>query len=170
MLVQANHGARERLAVDGVHVGKAIGADEVPDPRGGPREGRGSIIVIIATDAPLLPGPVPRGWRTDRRSASAARAAPARTAAATSCSRSRPATATCSRWPTTASPRRRSRLRAVPAAGLDALFYAVVEATEEAIANALVAGRTMTGRDGLTAHGIPHDRLAPLAGRDARSD
>jgi D-aminopeptidase len=53
-------------------------------------------------------------------------------------------------------------LRAVPAAGLDALFYAVVEATEEAIANALVAGRTMTGRDGCTAHGIPLDRLAAL--------
>ena len=39
------------------------------------------------------------------------------------------------------------------------LFWAVIEATEEAIVNALVAARTMTGRDGITAHALPHDRL-----------
>jgi D-aminopeptidase len=55
-------------------------------------------------------------------------------------------------------------LRAVTATTLDALFYAAIEATEEAIVNALVAGRTMVGANGTTAHGIPHDRLAALAG------
>jgi len=44
------------------------------------------------------------------------------------------------------------------------LFWAVIEATEEAIANALVAARTMTGRDGNTAHALPHDRLRDLVG------
>ena len=49
---------------------------------------------------------------------------------------------------------------------IDALFDAVIEATEEAIVNALIAAETMTGRDGVTAHALPHDRLlevmAPL--------
>jgi D-aminopeptidase len=56
------------------------------------------------------------------------------------------------------------RLRAVPAAALDGLFHAVIEATEEAIVNALVAGRTTTGHGG-TAHGAPHDRLTQLVAR-----
>src|SRR5205085_4405695 len=56
VLVQANHGVRERLTVNGLAVGRAIGNDEVPNPRAPAAEGRGSIIVIVATDAPLLPG------------------------------------------------------------------------------------------------------------------
>ncbi len=47
-------------------------------------------------------------------------------------------------------------------AWISPLFWAVIEATEEAIANALVAARTMTGRDGITAHALPHDRLREL--------
>ena len=50
-------------------------------------------------------------------------------------------------------------LRMVLDPGLDALFDATVEATEEAIVNALVAAETMVGRDGITAHALPHDRL-----------
>ncbi len=161
VLVQANHGARERLAINGVPVGKAIGADEVPDPRGGHREGRGSIIVIIATDAPLLPGQCRR--LAHRSALGVGRTGGAgengsgdlMLAFATGNRDLQPlADDSVASEPVA--------LRAVPAAGLDALFYAVVEATEEAIANALVAGRTMTGRDGLTAHGIPLDRLAAL--------
>jgi D-aminopeptidase len=161
VLVQANHGARERLSVNGVHVGKAIGADEVPDPRGGPREGRGSIIVIVATDAPLLPGQC-------RRLAQRSVLGVGRTGGAgeNGSGDLMLAFATGNRdlqpLADDSVASEPVALRAVPAAGLDALFYAVVEATEEAIANALVAGRTMTGRDGATAHGIPLDRLAAL--------
>ena len=46
--------------------------------------------------------------------------------------------------------------------GIDPLFEATVEATEEAIVNALVAAETMTGRDGNTAHRLPHDRLVEV--------
>ncbi|MBV8257502.1 MAG: P1 family peptidase, partial [Actinobacteria bacterium] len=53
VLVQANHGRRVRLVVDGVPVGALIGPDEVPLP--GVPDGAGSIIVVVATDAPLLP-------------------------------------------------------------------------------------------------------------------
>jgi D-aminopeptidase len=42
---------------------------------------------------------------------------------------------------------------------IDRLFDAVIEATEEAIVNALVAAETMVGRDGITAYALPHDRL-----------
>jgi L-aminopeptidase/D-esterase-like protein len=47
-------------------------------------------------------------------------------------------------------------------ADIDPLFKGVVEATEEAIVNALVAARTMTGADGHTFYAIPHDRLREL--------
>src|SRR5205085_8274163 len=60
VLVQANYGRRGLLRVDGVPVGEAIPTSEVPSPyrdRGAPpgRAGAGSIIIVVATDAPLLP-------------------------------------------------------------------------------------------------------------------
>ncbi len=56
VLVQANHGTRARLTIDGVPVGRMIDADRVPlPPRPALGEGVGSIVVVVATDAPLLP-------------------------------------------------------------------------------------------------------------------
>ncbi|HEY3765149.1 MAG TPA: P1 family peptidase [Gaiellales bacterium] len=161
VLVQANHGARARLTVAGVPVGRAIDADEVPDPRGGPRDGRGSIIVIIATDAPLLPGQCTRlahraALGVGRTGGAGENGSGDLMLAFATGNRDLRALADDG---VASDP---VALRAVPAAALDGLFYAVVEATEEAIVNALVAGRTLTGRDGETAHGIPHDRLAAL--------
>jgi D-aminopeptidase len=49
---------------------------------------------------------------------------------------------------------------------IDNLFYAAIEATEEAIVNALVAGQTMTGRDGYTVQGIGGERLAAYLAND----
>ena len=51
---------------------------------------------------------------------------------------------------------------------ITALFDAVVEATEEAILNALVAAETMTGANGVTAHALPHDRLLAALARHGR--
>ena len=48
------------------------------------------------------------------------------------------------------------------------LFDATIEATEESIVNALVAAETMTGRDGITAHALPHDRLLETMDRFGR--
>jgi D-aminopeptidase len=56
-------------------------------------------------------------------------------------------------------------LRMLSDAYLDPLFHATVEATEEAVVNALVAAATMTGRDGVTAHALPHDLLGASPGR-----
>jgi D-aminopeptidase len=55
VLVQANHGRRARLRVNGIPVGERIGGELVPLPGAATDEGAGSIIVLIATDAPLLP-------------------------------------------------------------------------------------------------------------------
>jgi D-aminopeptidase len=148
------------LTVAGVPVGKAIGPDEVPDPRGGPRDAYGSIIVIVATDAPLLAGQCTRlaqrsALGVGRTGGAGENGSGDLMLAFATGNRDLQALADDSLASAPVA------LRAVPAAGLDALFYAVVEATEEAIANALVAGRTMTGHGG-TAHGIPHDRLAAL--------
>ena len=50
-------------------------------------------------------------------------------------------------------------LRMLPNSQIDPLFYATVQATEEAIVNAMVAGETMTGANGIRVYGLPHDRL-----------
>jgi D-aminopeptidase len=150
--------------VGGVPVGRAIGPDEVPDPRGEERPGTGSIIVIVATDAPLLPG---QCTRLAQRSALGV----GRTGGAgeNGSGDLMLAFATGNRGLRTLADSLEHEtdpvtVRAVPAATLDALFYAAIEATEEAIVNALVAGRKMVGCNGTTAYGIPHDRLQALAG------
>jgi D-aminopeptidase len=161
VLVQANHGSRERLVVAGVPVGRLIDADEVPDPRAGPRDARGSIIVIVATDAPLLPGQCTRlahrsALGVGRTGGAGENGSGDLMLAFATGNRGLRALADDGIASETVS------LRAVPAAALDGLFHAVIEATEEAIVNAMVAGRTTTGHGG-TAYGIPHDRLAALA-------
>ena len=95
VLVQANHGSRDRLAVNGFTVGRVLGSDVVPLPEDDPGVS-GSIIVICATDAPLLPHQCDR---LAQRCAlgSGARAGPASTRAATSCWPSRPCARACRR-------------------------------------------------------------------------
>jgi D-aminopeptidase len=61
-----------------------------------------------------------------------------------------------------------SDVRAVADFALRALFEATIEATEEAIVNALVAADTVTGRDGITAHALPHGRLVDSMARHGR--
>jgi D-aminopeptidase len=57
----------------------------------------------------------------------------------------------------------------VAGAALTPLLLATVEAVEEAIVNCLVAAETMTGRDGITAHALPHDRLVEVMSRHGRN-
>jgi D-aminopeptidase len=163
VLVQANHGRRERLTIDGVAVGRAISADEVPEPElpGAPdgRRGGGSIVVIVATDAPLLPHQC--AWLAQRAGLGVGRVGGAGehwsgdvfVAFATG-NRDLPSgdygAAAASTVP----------LRMLTGAHLNPLYDAAIEATEEAIVNALLAAQTMTGRDGIVAHALDPDRLA----------
>jgi D-aminopeptidase len=59
-------------------------------------------------------------------------------------------------------------IRALNDFAIVALFDATIEATEEAILNAMVGAETMTGRDGITAHALPHDRLLETMARFGR--
>jgi D-aminopeptidase len=163
VLVQANHGQRDRLRVAGVPVGERLGADVVPLPtEGGP--GEGSIIVVVATVAPLLPG------QCDRLARRATHAI-GRTGGMGE--HSSGDFAICFATGNTGlDPDKDVRRQAVYSVrmlshkGLDPLFEAVIDATEEAIVNALLAASTMTGRAGNIVHALPADTLlAALAGR-----
>ena len=176
VLVQANYGRRGLLRVDGVPVGEEIGLDEIASPWGPERRGSasadrlagaGSIIGVVATDAPLLP----------HQCARLARRIPLGLArvgglGSTSSGDIFLAFATGNRgMPPTEedAPGDGSiGLRGMLDRGLDPLFEATVQATEEAIVNALIAAETMVGRDGITAHRLPHDRLVEVMRRHGR--
>ena len=145
VLLQANHGTRARLVVEGVPIGRLIGPDRVPLPPRPALEGAGSIVVVVATDAPLLP---------HQCNALALRAmlGVARTGGAGEWSSGDFAIA-FSTGPT-------QRVEPVPQDALNPLFYAAIEATEEAIVNALLAAETMTGRGGATVYALEPSLLA----------
>jgi D-aminopeptidase len=173
VLVQANYGKRDWLRVDGVPVGAEIAVDEVPSPygssdraAGSPPPGSGSIIIVVATDAPLLPYQLDR--LSQRAGLGLARAGG--TGGHTSGDLFI-AFATGNRLPEEDEdhPRLLSYdVRTVGDLVVDALFDATIEATEESIINALVAAETMTGRDGVTAYALPHDRLLEVMARYGR--
>ena len=174
VLVQANYGKREWLRVDGVPVGAEIGTSEISSPyddddepgRAGLPPGSGSIIVVIATDAPLLPHQCERV--AQRAGLGIARAGG--TGGHTSGDLFI-AFSTGNRLPFEDEDRPRTLAYDVRTVGdgvIDAIFDGVIEATEEAIVNALVAARTMVGRDGVTAHALPHDRLLEIMARYGR--
>lgn len=162
VLVQANHGRRERLTINGVAVGQAISTEEVPEPElpGAPdgRRGGGSIVVIVATDAPLLPHQC--AWLAQRAGLGVGRVGGAGehwsgdvfVAFATG-NRDLPSGDYGAAAALTAP------LRMLTGAHLNPLYDAAIEATEEAIVNALLAAQTMTGRDGIVAHALDPDRL-----------
>jgi D-aminopeptidase len=174
VLVQANYGRRGLLTIDGVPVGREIPTTEVPSPYdvpklapGEPGPGGGSIIIIVATDAPLLPHQCAR--LAQRAGLGLARSGGY---GATSSGDLFLCFATGNRGlaPAEVAPTGSpfETIRAMIDAALDPLFEATIEATEEAIANALVAARTMTGRDGITAHGLPHEQLVAIMAAHGR--
>ena len=164
VLVQANHGRRERFSVDGVPVGREVPAALVPLPDTPVPPGAGSIIVVVATDAPLLPIQL-------RRLAQRATLGVARTGgvgendsgdlflAFSTGNRGMPADHHLDRPPLT------SAVRTLSNSYVDPLFVAVVEATEEAIVNAVVAAETMVGVNGVVAHGLDGALLAEVLAR-----
>ena len=178
VLVQANYGRRDWLRIDGVPVGEAIPVSEVPSPYplGGdddtarpasPPAGSGSIIAIVATDAPLLPHQCERlaqraGLGIARMGGTGAPSSGDLFLCFATGNRSLPRTSF------QADPRVTSDIRALNDFAIGALFDAVIEATEESIVNALVSADTMTGRDGITAHALPHDRLVETMSRFGR--
>jgi D-aminopeptidase len=167
-LVQANHGRRERLAVDGVPVGRELSTDVIPSPFDEPADaGSGSIIVIVATDAPLLP-------HQCRRLAQRAGLGVARAGGGGEHSSGDLflafSTANAGHISNVEEddPAQPVQVAMLPDSGISDLFWAAIESTEEAILNALVAAETMTGRGGITAHSMDHERLVEVMTRYGR--
>jgi D-aminopeptidase len=158
-LVQANYGSRSVLRVDGAPVGRVLGTEIIPSPfeDGAQPAGTGSIIVVLATDAPLLPTQCDRlamrasiglgrmGGGLDEGSGDIFFAF-----------------ATGNRGIPRAGlyePPATVPLQMVTNAHMSPLFHAAAEATEEAILNALLAAGDMMGRDGITAYGLTPESL-----------
>jgi L-aminopeptidase/D-esterase-like protein len=151
-LVQCNCGRRGQLRIGGVPVG-----EEMPRPPvagGYPlfREDTGSIIIVIATDAPLLP-------HQTKRLARRATMGLARTGATSGNGSGDIFLAFSTANPGAAVSKGTANLSMLPNDELDALFEATVQATEEAIINAMLAAETMVGFGGRRGEALPHDRL-----------
>lgn len=151
-LVQTNMGLRPELLVLGAPIGQHFLHTYMPET------GPGSIIIVLATDAPL-------DSRQMERLAMRAAFGLARTGTVSHDGSGDfvIAFSTANPWPHVPNEIVETVTRFTEnGRKLNELFLAVVEAVEEAILNALVAAETMTGRDGNTLHAIPHDRLAEL--------
>jgi D-aminopeptidase len=145
-LVQANCGRRPQLTIAGVPIGKEIPGSVYP------RE-TGSIIIVIATDAPLLPGQL-------KRLARRASLGLARTGSVSGNGSGDLFLAFSTANPGANDPSQPTHwVETVPNDRMDSIFTATVEAVEEAIVNALVDNQSMTGRDGHLVGALPHDRL-----------
>lgn len=152
VLVQCNYGTRANLRIAGIPVGREIEAPEpyvfVPSDIAE----RGSIIVIVATDAPLLPHQLKR----------LARRVPLGLGRNGSISGNGSGDIFIAFSTANRAAGRDSGVqdvRMLANGSLDAVFAATVNATEESIVNAMVAARDMTGADGHRVIGLPHERL-----------
>ena len=153
-LVQANYGAREDLMVSGVPVGKEI-TDLQRVRNRDSQDGDGSIIVIVATDAPLVAHQCKRLAR--RIPLGIARVG---TVAHNGSGDIFITFSTANPGATYAEGT--VSVNMVPNGKMNPLFKATVQATEEAIINALVAAEDMVGVNGNTVYALPHDRLRAI--------
>lgn len=150
VLVQANYGSREQLMIAGVPVGREI--TDLRPTAGKPDEDEGSIIVVAATDAPLLPHQLNRlvkrvalgigvmGGRGGNSSGDIF-------------------IAFSTANPEIGSMDKLANIKMFPNEMINPFFEAVAQATEESIVNAMIAAENMEGRDGNKVYAIPHDRL-----------
>lgn len=153
VLVQANYGRRPLLSIAGVPVGKEI-TDLLPKENKADVD-QGSIIVVVATDAPLLPHQLKRivkrvalgigvmGGRGGNSSGDIF-------------------IAFSTANPEAGVEKGIAHLEMLPNEFIDPLFVAVTSATEESIVNAMIAAETMEGINGNTAYAIPHERLVAI--------
>jgi D-aminopeptidase len=163
VLVQCNYGSRARLSIAGVPIGQEIADllpcyDSIPGsaPAGSrrcaPDADRGSIIIVIATDAPLLPHQL-------KRIAKRAALGVGRLGGTGGNPSGDIFVAFSTANPGAAKPDANVTVTMLPNERITPLFEATIQATEEAIVNAMVAAQTMTGVNGLRVYALPHERL-----------
>jgi D-aminopeptidase len=159
-LVQANYGVRDTLRIAGVPVGQHLREDRVYTDAAITGD-TGSIIIVIATDAPLLPHQLKRiakraGMGLARMGSYAGNGSGDIFVAFSTANASATSGGAL------------NEARFLGNDDLDGLFQATVQATEEAIVNAMVAARNMQGEGGRYAKAIPHDALVKLLKRYRR--
>jgi D-aminopeptidase len=146
VLVQCNYGQRDQLRIAGVPVGKEIPDHMIRE------EDVGSIIVVVATDAPLIPNQL-------KRLAKRVSLGLARDGSYSGGGSGDIFIAFSTANPGAGENKGVRQLSMLPNDDLDPLFLATVQATEEAVVNAMIAAETMTGINGHTVIALPHDRL-----------
>jgi D-aminopeptidase len=146
VLVQCNYGRRSQLRIAGVPVGQEITDHTVRN------EDIGSIIIVVATDAPLIPTQLKRVVRR-------ATLGLGRDGSFASDGSGDIFIAFSTANPGAAGPRGVRDLKMLANEQLNPIFLATVQATEEAVVNAMVAAETMTGINDFTVIALPHDRL-----------
>jgi len=146
VLVQCNYGSRSQLRIAGVPVGREIGEHTVRD------DDIGSIIVVVATDAPLIPTQLKRVARKVSLGLG-------RDGSFSGDGSGDIFIAFSTANPGAAEPKGVHQLTVLPNQRLNPIFLATVQATEEAVINAMVAAKTMKGINDVEVIGLPHDRL-----------
>jgi D-aminopeptidase len=173
VFVQANFGRRAELVIAGVPVGRILAGDDPEADPGRPAPpGAGSVIVVIATDTPLLPGQcgalarrAPMGLARTGTSGSHYSgdiflALSTADADGLTSRLTPPGSEPASAGADPGGPY--ATITFLPWEHIDPLYEAVAQATEEAVLNALVAAPTMIGRDGHRSPGLPADALGEL--------
>jgi len=171
-LVQANHGRRERLSVDGVPVGREIPTSEIPSAwdqeERVAKAGAGSIIVVLATDAPLVPHQLDRIAQRAGLGVARAGGGGEHSSGDIFLAFSTANVGSLNSYKVESEGNAPVEISMLPDTEITPLFWAAIEATEEAILNALMAAVTLTGRDGITGYALPHDRLREIMTRFGR--
>jgi len=152
VLVQANFGRRNQLRIAGVPVGTEITEGTIAGDRGPLAEDVGSVIIVVATDAPLIAHQL-------KRLARRAALGVARTGSSSGNGSGDIFIAFSTANPDANKPDGLANVAMLGNDRMNPLFEATVQATEEAIVNALIAAETMVGADGHKVIAIPHDRL-----------
>lgn len=164
VLVQANHGLKKELTIAGVPVGVELGhltKNKMTFDKGLRDKELGSLIVVIATDAPILPHQLKRLVKRVPIGMSRVGGAGGNGSGDIFVAFST----------ANAGVGKREGLRSVnmlPNDELDPLFNATIQATEEAIVNALIAGKTMEGFNSNTIFSLPHDELKKVMKKYSR--
>lgn len=157
-LVQCNCGAQRQLRIGGLPIGEELVAPPVASAGYPYREDVGSIIIVVATDAPLLP-------HQTKRLARRATMGLARTGATSGNGSGDIFIAFSTGNPGTAAEKGTATVTMVANDALNGVFEGVVQATEEAILNAMFAAETMTGANGHRVTALPVDRVRELLGK-----
>jgi len=162
VFLQANFGLRAQLMIHGMPVGKEIPGNAYKSAAAHPSWGgqeSGSCIAVVATDAPLLPHQL-------KRLARRVSLGLARTGAVSGNGSGDLFIAFSTANPNVAGPDQVTHnVTTIPNDLMDPIFTAVVQATEEAVVNALVNNHSMTGRDNHRVEALPHDRLREILKR-----